>query len=174
MGKDTGSCAGLLMYRRREGRLEVLLAHPGGPYWARRDLGAWSLPKGLAEPDECLEDAAQREFTEETGFVPSGPFLPLSEVMQGKKRIHAWAFQGDCDPAQTRSNTFTQEWPPKSGKFVEFPEIDRTCFFSIEEAHRRLLHAQRPFLDRLVAALGDRAAIDRTPPQGAESNPKRA
>src|SRR5688572_3666800 len=103
MSKDTGLCAGLLMYRIREGRLEALLARRGGPFWARRDLGAWSLPKGMTDPAEPLLEAAQREFQEETGLVPRGPFLPLSEVNESKKRIHAWAFEGDCDPARTRS-----------------------------------------------------------------------
>ena len=118
--------AGLLLFRRREGYLEVLLGHPGGPYWAHRDDGAWSIPKGGMNPGEDPLAAAQREFLEETGFTPCGPYLPLGHVTQrGGKVVHAWAFEGDCDPARLVSNLCTVEWPPRSGRFQSFPEIDR-------------------------------------------------
>lgn len=147
--------AGLLMYRRgSDGVLQVLLAHPGGPFWRNKDEGAWTLPKG--EYDDCEEPlaAAQREFTEETGFAVTPPFLSLGEVVQKSgKRIRAWAFAGDCDPARLQCNTFELEWPPRSGRKQTFPEIDRIDWFGPEEARRKLLPAQRPLLDRLEQAL---------------------
>jgi predicted NUDIX family NTP pyrophosphohydrolase len=122
--------AGLLMYRICSGRAQVLLVHPGGPFFRKKDQGAWSLPKGEVEPDEDLLAAARREFEEETGLKPSGPFAALTPVEQsGGKAVHAWAFEGDCDLTTIVSNTFTIEWPPKSGRHVEFPEIDRWDFF---------------------------------------------
>ncbi len=143
--------AGLLMYRRRNTTLEVFLVHPGGPFWAKKDLGAWSIPKGEYLDQEVPLIAAQREFEEETGFVPRGPFLELGEVKQtGGKLVRAWAFAGDCDPQNLRSNTFTLEWPPHSGRKIEVPEVDRGSWYSIAEARSRLLASQRPFLDRLV------------------------
>ena len=142
------------MFRRRGGAVEVLLAHPGGPYWRNRDLGAWSLPKGEVDPAEELSEAARREFAEETGLCCDAPCFPLGEVhLKGGKTVHAWAFEGDCDPSCTRSNRFSMEWPPRSGRMQEFPEIDRTEFFPIEEARRRLNRAQAAVLDRLVQAL---------------------
>jgi predicted NUDIX family NTP pyrophosphohydrolase len=142
------------MFRRRSAAVEVLLAHPGGPYWRNRDLGVWSLPKGKVDPSEELCEAARREFCEETGLSCDGTCIPLGEVHQkGGKVIHAWAFEGDCDPASTRSNTFSMEWPPKSGRMQDFPEIDRTEFFSLAEAKRRLNAAQAAFVERLELVL---------------------
>ena len=144
--------AGLLLYRFRDGRIEVLLAHPGGPFFARKDAGVWSLPKGLIDPGEEPLAAARREFAEETSFpVPESGFLPLGEVQQSKKRVVAWAFEGDCAPEELASNTFELEWPPRSGKRALFPEIDRVEWFALDEARSRLNPAQVPFLERLRA-----------------------
>lgn len=144
--------AGLLVYRRRDGALEVLLVHPGGPFWAHRDLGAWSIPKGEIGVAEQPLDAAQREFQEETGFTVAGEFLQLPAIRQpGGKVVLAWAVEGDCDPAQLRSNTFPLEWPPRSGRMQEFPEIDRAAWFAMDEARRRILPGQAGFLDQLAA-----------------------
>ncbi len=155
MGKaGRNSSAGLLMYRLVGGELEVLLAHPGGPFFARKDEGAWSLPKGLLDPHEEPLAAARREFVEETSFpVPEDGFLPLGEVLQGRKRILAWAFAGDCDPSRLSSNTFELEWPPGSGRAQAFPEIDRVAWFGLDQARAKLNPAQRPFLERLRARL---------------------
>jgi predicted NUDIX family NTP pyrophosphohydrolase len=146
--------AGLLMYRCTGGALQVLLAHPGGPFWRNKDDGAWTLPKGEYEPPEEPLAAARREFAEETGFDAPGPFLPLGEVKQKSgKRVVAWAFRGECDPQALRSNSFEVEWPPRSGKRQEFPEIDRAQWFTLDEARAKILPAQRELLDRLEAAL---------------------
>ena len=146
--------AGVLLFRRRDGRLEVLLAHPGGPFWANRDAGAWSIPKGLAEPGEELLSAARREFAEETGLNPDGPFVPLGDVRQkAGKVVHAWACEGDADPARLTSNTMQIEWPPGSGRRVEFPEVDRCAWFDPGAARVKLNPAQVAFVDRLEAAL---------------------
>lgn len=144
------------MYRRKP-HLEVLLAHPGGPFFARRDDGAWSLPKGEIEESEDPLQAAVREFTEETGLPVEGDgFTPLGEIRQkGGKRVVAWAFRGDCDPSAIVSNRFEMEWPPRSGQRRSFPEIDRACFFDADDARRKLIPAQVPFVDRLEAALDD-------------------
>jgi predicted NUDIX family NTP pyrophosphohydrolase len=143
--------AGLLVYRKRQGILEVLLAHPGGPFWAKRDSGAWSIPKGEVDAQEPPLDAARREFHEETGFTVSGAFTALSPLRQpGGKVVHAWAVAGDCDPSQMRSNLFRMEWPPRSGKQQEFPEIDRVEWFAIDEALRRILPGQAGFLRQLA------------------------
>jgi len=153
--------AGLLLYRRR-GELEVFLVHPGGPLWAKKDLGAWSLPKGEVIEGEDLLHAAKREFTEETGFAIDGEFRPLDPVRQsGGKVVHAWAIEADCDAAQIRSNLFTMEWPPKSGNTREFPEIDRAGWFTIAESRKRILAAQIKFIDQLVSILSgmERAAL---------------
>ena len=139
------------MYRRYNATLQVFLVHPGGPFWAKKDLGAWSIPKGEYLDHETPLAAAQREFKEETGLVPQGPFLALGVVKQsGGKLVSAWAFEGDCDPQNLRSNTFTLEWPPHSGRKIEVPEVDRGSWYSIADARSRLLPGQRPFLDRLV------------------------
>ena len=128
----------------------MLLAHPGGPYWKSRDLGAWTLPKGEIDEGEDPYDAARREFTEETGFALGDSALPLAPLKQPSgKLIHAWAIEGDCDPAAARSILFRMEWPPKSGQELEFPEIDRVEWFAIPEALRRILPGQAPFLAQL-------------------------
>jgi predicted NUDIX family NTP pyrophosphohydrolase len=142
--------AGLLLYRRHQGGWQVLLVHPGGPYWRGKDRGAWSIPKGEFEPGEDPLAAATREFAEETGFTVSGPFVPLEPVKQpGGKLVHAWAVEGDCDPAAVRSSTFSMEWPARSGRVQEFPEIDRAEWFELEEAPERMNTAQRAFLYQL-------------------------
>lgn len=135
--------------------MEVLLAHPGGPFWKKKDAGAWTLPKGEFEPGEGALETARREFTEETGLQPQGEFLPLGEVVQkGGKIVRAWAFEGDCNPATLRSNTFSLEWPPRSGKAQDFPEIDRADFFALEEARKKINPAQVPLLDALKRIAG--------------------
>ena len=148
--------AGILLYRTRDGHREVLLAHPGGPFHARKDLGAWSVPKGEVESGEELIDVALREFHEETGHPPpDGGAIPLGTIRQrGGKVVHVWALPGDLDPATSRSNTFSLEWPPGSGRLETFPEIDRVAWFGLVEARVRLKDRQVPFLDRLVDALG--------------------
>jgi predicted NUDIX family NTP pyrophosphohydrolase len=145
--------AGLLPYRRR-GELEVFLVHPGGPFWAKKDAGAWSLPKGeIGEGEDPLQ-AATREFSEETGLPIDGEFRRLEPVKQsGGKVVHAWAIEADFDPSQVRSNLFAMEWPPKSGKTQQFPEVDRVGWFNIPEARKRIIAGQRGFLDQLIAAL---------------------
>ena len=149
--------AGILLYRRSAARLEVLLAHPGGPYWAKKDLGAWTIPKGEIDEGEEPLAAARREFTEETGLVAGEHAIALTPRRQpGGKTILAWAVEGDADPARIVSNTFAMEWPPKSGRRTEFPEIDRAAWFSIIEGKRRIIAGQAPFLDDLVQKLGDR------------------
>ena len=148
MAKKAG--AGLLLYRRR-GELEVFLVHPGGPYWAKKDLGAWSLPKGEFSEGEDPLEAAKREFTEETSFPIDGEFRQLDSLKQrGGKVIYAWAIEADCDAAQTKSNSFSLEWPPKSGRMQSFPEVDRAAWFSIPEARRRILAGQVGFIDQLA------------------------
>jgi predicted NUDIX family NTP pyrophosphohydrolase len=147
--------AGLLMYRMRGERLEVLLVHPGGPFWVRKDRGAWSVPKGEFGPGEEPLAAAQREFHEETGFTAVGPFAPLDPIKQsGGKIVHAWACAGDCDPDAIKSNAFSLEWPPRSGNVQEFPEIDRAAWFTVEEARDRIFKSQQPLLDQLKQRLG--------------------
>jgi predicted NUDIX family NTP pyrophosphohydrolase len=147
--------AGILLWRRRDGDLEVLLGHPGGPLWARKDAGHWTVLKGEVEPGEEQVDVARREFAEETGHpVPDGPLVDLGEIRQKSgKVVHAWAVEGDLDPTEAVSNTFRMEWPPHSARFAEFPEIDRVEWFDLDEARRRLKDAQVPFLDRLEASL---------------------
>jgi predicted NUDIX family NTP pyrophosphohydrolase len=143
--------AGLLMFRRRGASVEFLLVHPGGPFFQRKDLGAWSIPKGEYQDGEEPLEAAKREFEEETGVVPRGEFLPLGEITQSSgKIVTAWAFEGDCDAAKIRSNTFSMEWPPKSGKSKEFPEVDRADWFPLELARTKILKAQAAFLDRVL------------------------
>jgi predicted NUDIX family NTP pyrophosphohydrolase len=148
--------AGLLMYRTRVKGLEVLLVHLGGPYWSRKDAGAWFLPKGHIEPGEEEFSAARREFQEETGMQPRGPFLELGSVVhKNGKRVVAWAFPGDGDPATVHSNTFQMEWPPKSGRVQEFPEIDRADFFTAESAAKKMHPAEFAFVQRLEILLCD-------------------
>jgi predicted NUDIX family NTP pyrophosphohydrolase len=153
--------AGILLYRHRDNSLEVLLAHPGGPYWSRQDHGSWSVPKGIAEPDEAPESVAAREFAEETGFEvaavavdPARPPLDLGEVtLKSGKVIHAWAMEGDLDPELAHSNEFEIEWPPRSGHRQMVPEVDRVAWFATDEARRRAHPVQAAFVDRLEAAL---------------------
>jgi predicted NUDIX family NTP pyrophosphohydrolase len=131
--------------------LEVLLVHPGGPFWSAKDEGAWSIPKGEFSDDEQPLDAAIREFEEETGYRPDGEFLPLQMLIQpGGKRIVAWAVRGDFDPSLLTSNTFTMEWPPKSGRMQQFPEVDRAGWFGVAEARKKILKGQAAFLDQLL------------------------
>lgn len=144
--------AGILLWRSRDGAREVLLVHPGGPFWAKKDLGAWSIPKGEHDEDEDPRACAVREFAEELGSqLPAGAALEdLGEVRQrGGKVVRAWAAQGDVDATAVASNTFEIEWPPRSGRMAEFPEVDRAEWFALDEARRRILPAQAPFLDRL-------------------------
>ena len=151
----TPTSAGLLMYRRSSGAIEVFLVHPGGPFWRNKDLGSWTIPKGEIEPGEELLAAARREFEEETAIVPAPPFLELAPVRQrGGKLVHAFAFEGDADPAAVRSNTFEIEWPPRSGQRRTFPEIDRAAFFGVDEALRRIHPDQAALVRELVTRLG--------------------
>lgn len=145
--------AGLVFYRRRPA-VEILLAHPGGPFYARKDLGVWSIPKGEPDPGEDLLAAARREFEEELGFKPDGDLVPLGSITQKSgKVVYAWAVEGDWDPRLIRSNPFTMEWPPHSGKQRDFPEVDRAEFFDLEEACRRINPAQAELLTRLQQLL---------------------
>ena len=138
------------MFRRSAGGLEVFLVHPGGPLWANKDRGAWMVPKGEYEPDEPPLDAARREFEEETGFVATGEFLDLGTIRQKSgKLVTAWAFEGDCDPANLTSNTCEIEWPPRSGRNLEIPEVDRGRWFSLDEARNYIREEQQPLLDNL-------------------------
>jgi predicted NUDIX family NTP pyrophosphohydrolase len=149
--------AGLLMYRRQSGPLEVLLVHLGGPFWKKKDAGAWFIPKGEINPGEDQLAAAKREFEEETGLSPAGTFLSLSQVKhKSGKTVVAWAFEGDCEPASLRSNSFEMEWPPHSGKKQEFPEIDRAAFFTVEAAREKMHPAEFPLLTRLSDLLSRR------------------
>jgi len=142
--------AGLLLYRRRDDSLEVFLVHPGGPFWAKKDLGAWSIPKGEYSEDEDPLNAARREFEEETGFPAPAHAIALDELKQaGGKIVTAWAAEGDCDPARLVSNLCEIEWPPRSGRKIEIPEVDRGAWFSIREAHERILQSQQAFLEGL-------------------------
>ena len=150
--------AGIVLYRRVGDRLEVLLAHPGGPLFKNRDEGHWSIPKGEPDPGEALIAAAKREFAEETGHQSGdGPLLELGSIVQkGGKVVHAWATEGELDPGSARSETFQMMWPPGSGRLQTFPEIDRVAWFDPAEARRRVKPAQIPLLDRLDEALGSR------------------
>ena len=150
----SGVSAGILLYRRRGGELEVFLAHPGGPFWRGREAGAWTIPKGLVAEGETLLDTARRELREETGLVPEGPFLPLGSIRQkAGKTVHAWACEGDADPARVASNTTSTEWPRGSGHRITYPEVDRCAWFSLPQARERLNPAQTELLGRLEAAL---------------------
>jgi predicted NUDIX family NTP pyrophosphohydrolase len=153
------SSAGILLYRRRAGELEVLLVHPGGPFWATRDAGAWSIPKGEYGDEDPLA-AARREFEEELGSpAPHGPVIDLGEVrLKSGKLVRAWALEGDLDAAGASSNTCEIEWPPRSGRMIEIPEVDRAEWFGLDEAGRQLNPAQVALLERLVERAGSRAA----------------
>jgi predicted NUDIX family NTP pyrophosphohydrolase len=151
MASRKSQSAGRLLFGGCATDLEVLLAHPGGPFWQNKDDGAWSIPKGLIGADEAPLAAAQREFAEETGYYPEGVFLPLGETRQpGGKVVQAWAIEGDWDPALIRSNTFEMEWPPRSGRHRNFPEIDRAAWFDVADARRKILMGQVIFVDRLL------------------------
>ena len=149
--------AGILLYRKRKEALEVLLVHPGGPFWSKKDAGAWSVPKGEIDPGEDPLSAARREFEEETGFPVSGDFAALSPVrLKSGKTILTWAVEGDCDSRAIKSNTFSMEWPPRSGRSQEFPEIDRAAWFGLDEARGKINEGQIPLLEelrRLAAAV---------------------
>ena len=152
--KRASVSAGLLLYRRSGRGLEVFLAHPGGPFWTTRDLGAWTIPKGIVAEGEALLDAARREFEEETGIVPQPPFLPLGSIRQkAGKTVHAWAWEGDADPATVSSNRSRVEWPRGSGKWLDYPEVDRCAWFDPATARSKLNPAQAELLDRLEASL---------------------
>lgn len=145
------------MYRWREGRPEVLLAHPGGPYWVKRDLGAWTIPKGAIEEGEEPIDAARREFREEIGFEATGEAIALTPLRQpSRKMVHAWAVEGDCDASAIQSNLFEVEWPPRSGRMGSYPEVDRAGWFTLDEARVKLLPGQVPFVSELEALLASR------------------
>jgi predicted NUDIX family NTP pyrophosphohydrolase len=150
--------AGLLLYRVGRDGIEVLLVHPGGPFWAKKDLGAWSIPKGETDGDDDLLTVAHRELAEETGFRAPGEALPLGSVrLKGGKVVHAWAVRGDADPSRLVSNTFEIEWPPRSGRTRAFPEVDRAGWFDLAEARRRIHPAQAAFLDALMELVDSRA-----------------
>jgi len=143
--------AGLLMFRRRDSNLQVFLVHPGGPFWKKRDAGAWSIPKGEYQEGEDLLETAKREFQEETGIKAHGEFITLGQTKQsGGKVVSAWAFEGDCSPAEVRSNMFSMEWPPNSGQQSEFPEVDRADWFELNQARTYILKGQLVFLTRLM------------------------
>jgi predicted NUDIX family NTP pyrophosphohydrolase len=161
MVKSSKPSAGLLLYRRPLGRLEVFLAHPGGPFWQNRDVGAWTIPKGVAEAGEDTLAAACREFQEETGVRPVGPFLRLGSIRQkAGKVVHAWAWEGDADPDHITSNTMQTEWPRGSGHLLTFPEVDRCAWFDPQSAREKINPAQAELIDRLELALS-------TPPPAA-------
>ena len=146
--------AGILLYRRSRDELQVFLAHPGGPFWAKKDAGAWTIPKGEIDAGEDALSAARREFAEEIGTRLQGDFVPLEPIRQkGGKVVVAWAVEGECDASSIRSNVFTMEWPPRSGKHVEFPEVDRAAWFNLPEARTKILSSQVPFLDQLDRGL---------------------
>jgi predicted NUDIX family NTP pyrophosphohydrolase len=160
--------AGLVMYRTTRGELEVLLVHPGGPFWVKKDEGAWSIPKGEIGAGEEALAAAKREFEEETGCKAEGPFFELGSVRhKSGKTVTAWAFEGDCDPAKIQSNTFEMEWPPRSGQRKNFPEVDRAEFFTVEQARTKSHLAEFEFVRRLVALL-QKSALARAENQAAE------
>ena len=147
--------AGLLMFRRRPDGPQLLLVHPGGPFWRNKDDGAWSIPKGEVEADEDLLAAAKREFEEELGLKPMGQFVQLTPIrLKGGKIVHAWAFEGDCDPTAIKSNTFITEWPPRSGRQMEFPEVDRAEFFSVNEAKRKINPRQIGLIEEVSKLVG--------------------
>ena len=145
--------AGIALYRRREQGIEIFLVHMGGPFWARKDAGAWTFPKGEYDEGEVPLAAARREFREETGFDVDGKFLPLDAIKQSGKTIRLWAVEGDCDADAVRSEVFSVEWPPKSGRRQLFPEVDRIAYFDLATARRKILAYQLPFLDELAGKM---------------------
>jgi predicted NUDIX family NTP pyrophosphohydrolase len=152
--------AGILLFRQRGSDVEVLLGHPGGPFWKKKDLGAWSIPKGLITVGEPPLDAAKREFTEETGYTPQGKFIPLGDARQpGGKIVHVWAVEGDWNSENLKSNMFEMEWPPRSGKRQSFPELDRAAWFALPAARERILKGQVVFLARLIDATNAAARL---------------
>ncbi|MDO1447694.1 NUDIX domain-containing protein [Rhodocytophaga aerolata] len=154
MAKTFTESAGMLLFRRKDNKLEVFLAHPGGPFWAHKDAGAWTIPKGLINKGESTLLAACREFEEETGIRPSGNFLPLGSIRQkAGKTVHAWAWEGEADPSQTTSNLMKMEYPKGSGNWLTFPEVDRCAWFDSEEAKNYINPAQIEFIDRLKSLL---------------------
>jgi predicted NUDIX family NTP pyrophosphohydrolase len=159
--------AGILMYRREGEDILLLLVHPGGPFWAKKDFGSWSIPKGEYTEGEDALAAARREFAEETGYKLEGEFQPLGELTQsGGKRVVAWAVSGDFDPRTLTSNRFEMEWPPRSGQIQSFPEVDRAAWFGVAEARKRLLPAQTTFIDRLLDRI---CGEDRVEPRDVEN-----
>ena len=157
MVKTAKASAGLLLFRRGPGGLELFLAHPGGPFWQGRDGGAWTIPKGVAEEGEDPMAAACREFEEETGILPLGPFIPLGSVRQkAGKVVHAWAWEGNADPDAIISNTTSAEWPRGSGRWLTFPEVDRCAWFDSQAAREKINPAQAELIERLELALSDR------------------
>jgi predicted NUDIX family NTP pyrophosphohydrolase len=156
--------AGILLYRSKVNIVEVLLVHPGGPFWAKKDDGAWSIPKGEFSEDEDPFEAAKREFLEETGTHVDGKFTPLGSVKQpGGKVVYAWALKGDCDPSTIKSNTFVLQWPPGSGKEQEFPEVDRAGWFAPATARKKILKGQVVFIDRLLNAVAKETDSEKEP-----------
>ena len=151
----------MVLFRRRSRGLEVFLAHPGGPFWSNRDVGAWTIPKGIVEEGEELHDAARREFREETGIEPLPPFIPLGAIKQkAGKTVHAWGWEGDADPRTVTSNTMRTEWPRGSGKWLTFPEVDRCAWFDPAIARVKINPAQAELIDRLVSMVGAGTAAD--------------
>jgi predicted NUDIX family NTP pyrophosphohydrolase len=160
--KRANVSAGLLLYRRTSGQLELFLAHPGGPFWATRDAGAWTIPKGVVGDREALLDAARREFEEETGLRPTPPFVPLGSIRQkAGKTVHAWAWEGDADADQVTSNTMRTEWPRGSGNWLTFPEIDRCAWFDAEASRTKINVAQIELIERLESALDSSPRAER-------------
>jgi predicted NUDIX family NTP pyrophosphohydrolase len=155
--------AGLLLYRLRSGSPEVLLGHPGGPFWSEKDEGAWTVPKGLIAAGETPLAAARREFAEETGYRPQRKVVSLGEARQpGGKVVHVWAVEDDWDASELRSNSFEMEWPPKSGRQQQFPELDRAAWFTLGEARLKILTGQAIFLDRLEKVIENRRRLERS------------
>lgn len=158
------SSAGLLLYRRAGKQFEVFLVHPGGPFWKNKEDGAWTIPKGMIEPDEDPLLAARREFAEETGFEIDGDFVELGNFKQpGGKHVLVWAVEGECDPAKLASNAFEMEWPPRSGRKQSFPEVDRGAWFGLAEAQAKMLIGQRPMLERFVELCASSSPKQRKP-----------
>lgn len=154
MARTNKVSAGMVLFRRTQGRLEIFLAHPGGPFWRRRDEAAWTIPKGMVEDGEGMLDAAMREFREETGIEPREPFIPLGSIRQkAGKVVHAWAWEGDADPASVTSNLMRVEWPRGSGRWQSYPEVDRCEWFDPAEARSKIIAAQAELIDRLEAHL---------------------